>query len=268
MKLIIKELAISVIYWTFVVMVGVTVRFVGLEFILEGPITVPLSKFYYTSIPGGVLGGFLWGLIEIVDERFIVRKRKSFGYVVFSKTMIYIIIFLIITLFAAWIGSGSLDFAFKYLFSAISLGNFVTFSIASFLFHFFKQMNKKFGPGVLLEYLTGKYFNPKEEERIFMFLDLKSSTSIAEKLDHVLYSKLIQDCFAELTEPVITNKGQIYQYVGDEAVISWQKEDGLSNENCLHMFYDFMDKLESKKEYFLDRYNVFPEFKAGMALGL
>jgi adenylate cyclase len=154
-----------------------------------------------------------------------------------------------------------------FLMSEVSIGNFVFFSVASFLFHFFKQMNKKFGPGILLHYLTGKYFNPIEENRIFMFIDLKSSTSIAEKLSHVLYSKLIQNCFSELTDPVLDYKGQIYQYVGDEVVITWEKKNGLEKANCVNFYFDFIARLERKKEYFLDSYGVFPEFKAGISLG-
>ena len=129
-------------------------------------------------------------------------------------------------------------------------------------------MNKKFGPGILLKYVTGKYFSPKEENRIFMFLDLKSSTTIAENLSHVLYSKFVQDCFAELTGPILDYKGQIYQYVGDEAVITWEKEDGLQGSNCLTFYYDFIDRLERKRDHFMKRYGVFPEFKAGLSLGL
>ena len=268
MKSLLKKLTISITYWTFVVMVGVTVRFVGIGFILDIPSGVPLGQLYLASIPGGLLGGLMWGVIEIVDDKYISKKRKSFGYIVLSRTTIYIIIFLIVTFFAAWSGSGSFDFAKRYSVSAISFANFITFSIASFLFHFFKQMNRKFGPGVLLKYLRGKYFNPQEEERIFMFLDLKGSTSIAEKLSHTLYSRLIQDCFSELTEPVISNKGQIYQYAGDEAVITWPKADGVNNCNCINLFYDFINRLENSKEYFLNIYGVFPEFKAGLSSGL
>jgi adenylate cyclase len=268
MKSLIKKLTISVIYWTFVVMVGVTLRFMGIEFILDVPAGVPLGQLYFASVPGGLLGGLMWGFIEIIDDTYFSKKRKSFGYIVISRTSIYIIIFLIVTFFAAWSGSGSFDFAKRYSLSAISFANFVTFSIASFIFHFFKQMNRKFGPGILLKYLRGMYFNPREEDRIFMFLDLKSSTSIAEKLSHILYSRLIQDCFSELTEPVISNKGQIYQYVGDEVVITWPKADGINNCNCLNVFYDFINRLENRKAYFLDIYGLFPEFKAGLSLGL
>jgi adenylate cyclase len=234
---------------------------------LESPLGISLQERYFTSIPAGVIAGLLWGLLEIADNKIKRKKRKSFGIVVLSKTMIYILIFLIISFFASWLGSGSLEVAKGFLMSEVSIGNFVFFSIASFLFHFFKQMNRKFGPGILLHYLTGKYFNPIEENRIFMFLDLKSSTSIAEKLSHVLYSKLIRNCFSELTDPVLDYKGQIYQYVGDEVVITWEKKNGLDQANCVNFFFDFIARLERKKEYFLGSFGVFPEFKAGISLG-
>ena len=41
-------------------------------------------------------------------------------------------------------------------------------------------VNDKYGPGVFRDFLLGRYFQPKREERIFMFLDIKSSTTIAE----------------------------------------------------------------------------------------
>ena len=94
-------------------------------------------------------------------------------------------------------------------------------------------MDRKLGPGILFQYLTGKYFKPREEERIFMFMDLKSSTAIAEKAGHIMYSKLIQDCYQELTTPVKDNKGEIYQYVGDEVVICWKTKKRIG-ESQLH----------------------------------
>jgi adenylate cyclase len=268
MKSAFKDLTISVIYWTVAISFSVTIRIVGIDFLLQQPLDEPIGMYYLVSIPGAILGGLLFGLIEIFDNKIRLKTAKSFGYVVFSKTMIYIIVFYIVSFFAAWIGSGSLSIAKQYLTADISIGNFVFFSVASLLFHFFKQMNKKFGPGVMLKYLTGKYFNPIEEDRIFMFLDLKSSTTIAEKLSHVRYSQLIQECFAELTNPVLEYKAQIYQYVGDEAVITWEKDDGLNKMNCLRFYYDYIERLEKKREYFLSTYNLFPEFKAGLSLGL
>ncbi|MBK7107553.1 MAG: hypothetical protein IPH62_19990 [Ignavibacteriae bacterium] len=46
---------------------------------------------------------------------------------------------------------------------------------------FMLQVRDKFGQGILWKFITGKYLHPRQEERIFMFLDLKSATTIAEK---------------------------------------------------------------------------------------
>lgn len=264
----IKDLLISVIYWTIAISFSVTHRFLGINWLLEVPANRSLGFFYIVSLPGGILGGLLFGLIEFFDSKFRLKTVRSFGYVVLSKTIIYVIAFFIVTFFAAWIGSGSLSIAREWIFTKLSLNNFIFFTVASLLFHFFKQMNKKFGPGILFQYLTGKYFNPIEEDRLFMFLDLKSSTTIAENLSHILYSQLIQECFAELTDPILKYKGQIYQYVGDEVVITWEKQTGLDNSNCLKFYYDYINRLEKKREHFINTYGVFPEFKAGLSLGL
>lgn len=49
-------------------------------------------------------------------------------------------------------------------------------------FSFYIQINRLLGQGVLLKFLLGKYRKPTGEHRIFMFLDIKSSTTLAEKL--------------------------------------------------------------------------------------
>ena len=268
MNSVLKEILISVLYWILVSFFITTVRFVGIDFFIEMPLEMTAPGIYIISMPGGVLLGLLWAFLEIADKKFITKKTKSFGIFILSRTLIYTTLFIIIAFVASWFGSGSLELAKSYTTSTFTLVNFLLFSVAAFLFIFFKQMNRKFGPGILFRYITGKYFSPKEENRIFMFLDLKSSTSIAEKLSHILYSKFIQECFSELTEPVINYKGQIYQYVGDEAVITWAKTEGLKNSNCIMFYYDYINRLKKKKENFLQTYKVFPEFKAGLSMGL
>jgi class 3 adenylate cyclase/FixJ family two-component response regulator len=106
-----------------------------------------------------------------------------------------------------------------------------------------------------------------EVERIFMFLDIRSSTTIAEDLGHVQYFELLNDFFRDIAEPISKNKGQIYQYVGDEVVVSWPLDDGLTNANCLQCFFDIVDTMGQLMNKYLDRYAVNPSFKAGMHLG-
>jgi len=70
-----------------------------------------------------------------------------------------------------------------------------------------------------------------------MFLDIKSSTTIAERIKHKKYFELLNDFFNDVTDPIIYNKGEIYQYVGDEITVSWKLENGVDNFNCINCFF-------------------------------
>jgi len=129
------------------------------------------------------------------------------------------------------------------------------------------QINDKFGQGLLWSMITGKYHLPKTEERIFMFLDLKGSTTIAEKLGNKKYHHLLKDLFSDITDPILANGGQIYQYVGDEVVISWKVENGISRNSCLNCFFDVQSTLTELADKYLDHYQIQPVFKAGIHYG-
>ena len=99
-----------------------------------------------------------------------------------------------------------------------------------------------------------------------MFLDLRSSTEMAEKLGHLKYSQMIQDCFSDLAV-VAKTQAQIYQYVGDEAVLTWPSKLGIHNHNCIQAFFDFKQRIDSREEYYLAKYGQKPFFKAGINMG-
>lgn len=132
---------------------------------------------------------------------------------------------------------------------------------------FMLQVNDKFGPGVLWKLMTGRYHRPREEERIFMFLDLRSSTSIAERIGHRRFFELLSELFQDITSPVIESLGEIYQYVGDEVVITWTVPNGIDDDNCVRCFFRIEEALERRREHYRDRYGVEPRFKAGLHLG-
>ena len=56
-------------------------------------------------------------------------------------------------------------------------------------------INEKYSPGVFMDILVGKYIQPKIETRIVMFMDLKDSTPIAEKLGHLYILNLYEILF-------------------------------------------------------------------------
>jgi len=131
----------------------------------------------------------------------------------------------------------------------------------------FLQINHLLGEGILWKFIRGKYHKPREEERIFMFLDMKSSTTIAEQLGHVRFYTLLNELFHEISEPILQTKAEIYQYVGDEVILTWEVEHGLKNSNCLKTFFMFQESLLKNSENYIKNFGVKPEFKAGLHFG-
>ena len=258
-----STIVFSVAYWMLVTFYYVTVSYFGLGK------HVPNSLHYEKAIGYSVIVGFsiglLFGLFPL-HRVLSFKKRASFLQIVLIGTGCYLLFFATVIFMASLYGN-SFQFALFYVFSADGLVVLFHLSIASLLYHFIHQINKKFGPGVLLEYTFGRYFAPKVEERAFMFLDLKSSTRLAENLEHISYSRMVQDCYAELTSPLIDYKAQVYQYVGDEVVVSWKMNRFFLASSCYEFFYAFQDRIEAKKDYFLLHYGVHPQFKAGVHCG-
>jgi adenylate cyclase len=44
-------------------------------------------------------------------------------------------------------------------------------------------------------------------------------------------------------------------------------KDGTHNLNCINLFFHIQKNIENKKKTYLDKYGVYPEFKAGLHFG-
>ena len=128
-------------------------------------------------------------------------------------------------------------------------------------------ISRKLGPGVMWNWLRGYYHQPREEERIFMFLDMKDSTALAERLGNLQFSGLVRDFFQDLTMPLIETRGEVSHYIGDEAVLTWRMEPGMANANCLWCFFRMRDAVAKRAEFYQAKYGLAPEFKAGVHCG-
>lgn len=129
------------------------------------------------------------------------------------------------------------------------------------------MINDKYGPGVFPDYLKGKYFHPKKERRIFMFADIKDATTIAEQLGEEKYFNFLKDFFRDIAPAIVQTRGEVYQYVGDEVVISWKMRNGLKNGNALQCYYGMQKIIANKAPRYLKKYGVVPTFKAGVHYG-
>jgi adenylate cyclase len=129
------------------------------------------------------------------------------------------------------------------------------------------QIRRLHRPGDLIKYITGRYHLPEEVNKIFLFIDLKSSTAIAERLGNTVYSSFLIDYFHDMTGAILMSKAEIYQYIGDEIILTWSFENGAKYARCINCFFDIQTSIEWNKEKYLKKYGVQPEFKAALHAG-
>jgi adenylate cyclase len=128
------------------------------------------------------------------------------------------------------------------------------------------EVKDKYGPGMFWSMLTGEFVKPVVQNRIFIFLDINEATSIAETLGHEHYFRMLRKFFADITMPVLASEGEIYQYVGDEVVLSWPNtpENKLRSLKFLRYAWFLMERKASEYE---QRFGYIPRFKAGVHAG-
>ncbi|MEP7163754.1 MAG: adenylate/guanylate cyclase domain-containing protein [Ferruginibacter sp.] len=128
------------------------------------------------------------------------------------------------------------------------------------------EINEKYSPGVFLDILMGKYTIPKVENRIVMFIDLKDSTPIAEKMGHQQYFLFIREFIYDISMALIEYNGRIYQYVGDEIVVSWmEKKESMTN--AVKAIVQARKNIQKKSQYYNNVYHQVPEFHVGIHIG-
>jgi len=236
----------------------------------------PLSS-VLINVPSSFALGFLFGVIEVYLLEGLF-SGKTFWEKILFKTLFYVVsisFFLIITSFVLNSLEMELPFFDPKVIQSIQqfTGNFVFLSIVIFcgfmamLTLFVNEVSNYLGGTIFNNFFTGKYHKPIEEKRVFMFLDMKASTTIAEELGHIKYFQLLNQYYNVMSGAIIKYNGDVYQHIGDEVVVTWEFEKGIEKENCLHCFFALKESMKKNAEKFQQSFGVIPDFKAGMHLG-
>ena len=244
--------------------------------------------------PAWAMDGYFWkfflittstfAVIGMVGALFIIFvllpwfRTHPYGLAIFYSILSFTILFFLLTAFQMFflvLGNVGWNRVFREVWNSLVQ----YFSTIDFVRYFFFWLfiliatmislfvRDKYGPGILKKFLLGKYFHPKEEDRIFMFLDLKGSTTIAELLGEHKYFNFLKKVFIDVTASILETQGEIYQYVGDEIIISWPLKKGLKNAYCIHCFFKIQKALQLKKDYYEHHFGIQPVFKAGLHCG-
>jgi adenylate cyclase len=237
-------------------------------------------SYVYEAIDNGAVSfaglyvglGVAMPLVLLEESGFDRRMRRlPFSVALIARALTYLVALATAFLTAAFVNGlirGQTLAEFRDFVLGVELRRQMAAGFALYLvIVFVRQLDRLLGPGVLGRYLSGRYHRPRTESRIFMFMDLRGSTSLAERLGPQDYYALVNECFRDLATPVLDSSGEIYEYVGDEVVLTWTEEQGVREANCVRVFFDFADRIASKRQAYLDRFGVVPEFKAGLHCG-
>lgn len=252
--------------WVLAFLFMATIRGVGT--IEKGSIQWELERTLAVSAVFGVVFGTVSGLIQMFAEERLY-KRTSLLRMLLTRLLFSVLFLALLITVSYFMATGLFDVQIGFVEFVIEPGSFAIyfyiFCVDVFM-TFLSQVNLMMGEGNLAKLLSGRFYSPREEIRIFMFLDLRSSTELAEQLGHEKYSRLIQDCFNDLGI-VVAYGAEIYQYVGDEAVLTWPVKRGLRNNNCIEAYFAFSRHLKNRQRYYEQTYGIQPFFKAGVHVG-
>ena len=221
------------------------------------------------------LSSLFMSYLLVVDLR---KRLRNFNLLstLLIKSLILIVAAFLINLLIYEFNSLSilgtpLNKSFHHFYDEISDGRRLTQKLLYWLILFLItqliiELNEKYSPGIFFDILLGRYVTPKVEKRIVMFMDLKDSTPIAEKLGTVNYFLFIRDFIYHISNALIEYDGRIYQYVGDEIVVSW-KDNEKNRKKCILALIKAHRYILREQSIFKRRYGRIPEFRAGVHVG-
>lgn len=220
-----------------------------------------------SALRGGTIGLCI-SLFCAIGDVFILQWFRRFPFTIYLlvKTLYFTFVSLtvIVLSFAFLKTPHSSSELQKNIFVS---GVVITLAI-SFMVSFLQMLNRMLGQSTLFKFFTGRYHKPVEEERLFMFLDLASSTEIAERIGHIRFHVFLNAFFYDITDAILKNGGEIYKYVGDEIIISWKVRGGRKNNNPIQTFFEICHVIEKKRENYLRNFGYSPQFRVGIHCGI
>ncbi len=231
-----------------------------------------LIAFFISSFSGLIFATFL----EILVFKRIFRKW-AFGWALLLKTILssIIVIGLIIggayfyqLVFGTFPVVGKIRMNPNELFSIpIFWGIAIYWGSIIDLNFFFLSVHTLTGNTLFAQYARGRFYKPVSEGRVFLFIDMDGSVKTAERLGNDQYFRLLNEVYFDFSAPIEQYGAEIYQFVGDEIVMSWDLKSGVERNRCIRLFFEMQRVLEANKEKYMNKYGAAPSFKGALHLG-
>lgn len=223
---------------------------------------------YEFSIVSCICIGLLMGIFHTLVYPKLIRTRNIFFTILLRITVFAVLTTLIILIAFQLSGLPSAAWTSSSLPKGSGISVMVLMILMEILVGLVVTLRTNLGKNYFRNFIRNAYFTPLLEDRIFMFMDLKDSTLLVEKMGSIKFSRFIQDCFKDLSAAALDLGGEVYQFVGDEAVLSWQVSTKQCFNDALQMHFSLIERLEKKRKYYLIEHKHFPEFRSSIHSGV
>lgn len=230
-----------------------------------------LSAFNITGIRLSVAERFINGMligtlipsmyllfsIEILRRPYF--RKKPYLYLVISSFFALVLITLFVHLLV-----GSVSFRDQVLSTQGLLTSIVMSLILASFTTVVETIRRFSGKSVVTKVLLGTYHQARQEDVVILFIDLKSSTTLAESLGTDRFFDFINEFHSIVEDFVRFNDGTIYKYLGDGQIVIWpiQKVDSATK-----MVLDLSSGLSVLQERINRDYGHTMQFTAGLHCG-
>jgi adenylate cyclase len=223
--------------------------------LLRGPITGLLTALPMAS----------YELCYVLSPRGEALRRLSVGTAMAIKTVVYLVIILFGLEAGRQIAAIGADLPPRADYEVLrntlfSLGFAIVVTAVL-------QVRRMLGPGVLMNFILGRYHKPREELRIFLFVDLVGSTELAERIAGTRFLEMLNSIYRHITEPIAEHGGEIHKYVGDEVIVTWRPKTGFADANCLRCVFAIEAQMRGLADFYERKFGHVPKFRGGLHLG-
>ena len=139
--------------------------------------------------------------------------------------------------------------------------------VASFAVLFVFEIGQIVGLRTLRNIVLGRYHRPRFEDRFFLFVDVAGSTSLAERIGPAAVHRFLDGVFRLASDPIGDYGGEIYQYVGDEMVVTWTIAEARGDARPIACFFAIVAALDEAAPAFERDFGATPRLRAALHAG-
>ncbi|MGE0573119.1 MAG: adenylate/guanylate cyclase domain-containing protein [Reyranella sp.] len=178
------------------------------------------------------------------------------------KVAFYLVVIVFGLVMSRWIAAWTAD---REISLDAVFGSSLVFAVAmSVLGNLIFEVGGLLGFGTLKNLLTGRYVQPRREQRVFLLIDMRNSTGLAERLGPVRFHELLNWFFRDISDAALECDAEIHKYVGDEAILTWPTDRVLAEGACLACPFILQDIIARNRDQYRSRFGVVPVFRAAV----